>query len=182
MQNILIRLRSEVRATFNRPSRVLELANPRKLWAHAQWLTSSDPAFEVGAWRSNAAGLNVRTYRIGTEDYLRHQRAKLPTLDLTDYDRTFHAHLSQRLNAHGLRPGTTVLCLGARLGTEVRAFLDHSCFAVGIDLNPARTTDTCCQVIFTRCSSPMAASTPCSRMPWIMRSTSGVCWAKCRAC
>jgi len=32
-----------------------------------------------------------------------------------------------------------VLCLGARLGTEVKAFLDHGCFAVGIDLNPGKS-------------------------------------------
>src|SRR3989338_2256161 len=29
-----------------------------------------------------------------------------------------------------------VLCLAARIGTEVKAFLDIGCFAVGIDLNP----------------------------------------------
>jgi SAM-dependent methyltransferase len=135
VQNILVRLRREVRATLTRPSRVLDLANPRKFWAHAQWLVSSDPAFDVGDWRSHAAGLNVRTYR-SYDDYVRHQRAKLPTLDLTAYDRTFYDHLHERLKAHGLRPGATVLCLGARLGTEVRAFLSHRCFAVGIDLNP----------------------------------------------
>jgi SAM-dependent methyltransferase len=32
--------------------------------------------------------------------------------------------------------GLKVLCLGARLGTEVKAFHDLGCFAVGIDLNP----------------------------------------------
>ena len=30
----------------------------------------------------------------------------------------------------------TVLCLAARIGTEVKAFLDLGCFAIGIDLNP----------------------------------------------
>jgi SAM-dependent methyltransferase len=33
-----------------------------------------------------------------------------------------------------LNPGMSVLCLGARFGGEVRAFLDHGCFAIGIDL------------------------------------------------
>ena len=32
----------------------------------------------------------------------------------------------------------SVLCLGARIGTEVKSFLDLGCFAVGIDLNPGR--------------------------------------------
>jgi ubiquinone/menaquinone biosynthesis C-methylase UbiE len=35
-----------------------------------------------------------------------------------------------------LRKGASVLCLGARQGTEVKVFLDAGCFAVGIDLMP----------------------------------------------
>jgi SAM-dependent methyltransferase len=31
-----------------------------------------------------------------------------------------------------------VLCLAARLGTEVRAFIDQGAFAVGVDLNPGK--------------------------------------------
>jgi SAM-dependent methyltransferase len=38
-----------------------------------------------------------------------------------------------------IKEGQSVLCLGARLGTEVKAFLDHGCFAVGIDLNPGKS-------------------------------------------
>lgn len=34
------------------------------------------------------------------------------------------------------KPGISVLCIGARLGGEVLAFLDLGCFALGIDLNP----------------------------------------------
>jgi SAM-dependent methyltransferase len=44
--------------------------------------------------------------------------------------------LRERLSALGLHRGTTVLCLAARLGTEVKAFADLGCFAIGIDLNP----------------------------------------------
>ena len=32
----------------------------------------------------------------------------------------------------------SALCLGARTGTEVKAFLDVGCFAIGIDLNPGK--------------------------------------------
>jgi len=32
--------------------------------------------------------------------------------------------------------GRSVLCLGARLGAEVRAFRGLGCFAVGVDINP----------------------------------------------
>ncbi len=46
-------------------------------------------------------------------------------------------HLGQRLkDLRAIKPGMSVLCLGARLGGEVLAFLDNGCFAVGIDLNP----------------------------------------------
>jgi SAM-dependent methyltransferase len=34
--------------------------------------------------------------------------------------------------------GVGVLCLAARLGTEVKAFIDLGAFAVGIDLNPGK--------------------------------------------
>ena len=34
--------------------------------------------------------------------------------------------------------GTTALCLGARQGTEVEAFLDEGCFALGVDLNTGK--------------------------------------------
>ena len=35
-------------------------------------------------------------------------------------------------------PDRTVLCLAARIGTEVKAFLDLGCRAIGIDLNPGK--------------------------------------------
>lgn len=35
-----------------------------------------------------------------------------------------------------LQPGASVLCLGARLGFEVEAFIALGCFAVGVDVNP----------------------------------------------
>ena len=37
-----------------------------------------------------------------------------------------------------MKKGAAVLCLGARLGAEVRAFHECGCFAVGLDLNPGR--------------------------------------------
>ena len=39
-------------------------------------------------------------------------------------------------NLHKMGCGLTVLCLGARIGTEVKAFLDLGAVATGIDLNP----------------------------------------------
>lgn len=77
-----------------------------------------------------------RTYS-SYEHYVEHQRSKLSLLDLASYDVRFRAALAERLATLDLTwPGTSVLCLAARIGTEVRAFRDLGAFAVGIDLNP----------------------------------------------
>ena len=76
------------------------------------------------------------------EVYVAKQVSKLATLDLTEYDVQFRAVLGERLEALSfLRPGMTVLCLGARSGAEVQAFLDVGCSASGIDLNPGEDND-----------------------------------------
>jgi SAM-dependent methyltransferase len=69
--------------------------------------------------------------------YLEHQKAKLATHDFANYDIEFRAALRERLSALDVAwQGLTVLCLAARIGTEVKAFLDLGCRATGIDLNP----------------------------------------------
>lgn len=73
------------------------------------------------------------------EAYLEHQRAKLKAHDFANYDTEFRTALRERLGALDVDwPGKTVLCLAARIGTEVKAFLDLGCFAIGIDLNPGK--------------------------------------------
>jgi SAM-dependent methyltransferase len=73
------------------------------------------------------------------EDYVRHQQSKLETIDLKKYDTEFRQALRERLRRLDVPwSGQAVLCLAARLGTEVKAFLDLGAFAVGIDLNPGR--------------------------------------------
>lgn len=58
-------------------------------------------------------------------------------IELSRYDVDFRKILFDRLERLSLlRNGMTVLCLAARIGTEVKAFFDIGCFAVGIDLNP----------------------------------------------
>jgi SAM-dependent methyltransferase len=78
------------------------------------------------------------------EEYAEHQRAKLahhlPQLndtledDLAEFTRRF-------ANCALLREARNVLCLGARLGTEVRALKELGFFAVGIDLNPGNNNE-----------------------------------------
>ena len=69
--------------------------------------------------------------------YLQHQSRKLPRVDLTEYDRVYRTVLRERLQRLPQAwPGARVLCLAARIGTEVKAFLDLGAFAVGVDINP----------------------------------------------
>jgi SAM-dependent methyltransferase len=90
-------------------------------------------------------GFKVRRYS-SYEEYLTHQRSKLTNklqkegeAYFSEYDQVFYNALHSRLGQGGLLArlqGKSVLCLAARLGTEVRAFLDRGAFAIGIDLNP----------------------------------------------
>lgn len=81
-------------------------------------------------------GIKVRIYD-SYEDYVDHQKAKLSLIDLTKYDAEFRKVLRNRLEKlPQLKKGMSVLCLAARIGTEVKAFHDFGCFAVGVDLNP----------------------------------------------
>ncbi len=77
------------------------------------------------------------------EDYVEHQGAKFKLKsicprEIDDYDQRYRALLLQRLVDYGVVRTGTALCLGARQGSEVKAFIDKGCFAVGIDLNPGR--------------------------------------------
>lgn len=76
-----------------------------------------------------------RTY----EDYLKRQKAKLKKKLHSEYEVKYREELKKRLRETPfLKEGMVVLCLGARIGTEVKAFHDIGCFAVGIDLNPGK--------------------------------------------
>jgi SAM-dependent methyltransferase len=83
----------------------------------------------------NKPGTRHRSYA-SYEEYLAHQRSSLALIDLSDYDKAFRPALRQRLEKHQLTwRGCSVLCLAARAGTEVKAFRDLGCFAVGTDIN-----------------------------------------------
>ena len=76
--------------------------------------------------------------RLGTRDYdeyRKHQASKLPLFKdgVAANELRCRTELAERLQVSA---GMSVLCLGARLGGEVRAFIDRGCFAIGLDLNP----------------------------------------------
>jgi len=87
-------------------------------------------------WETKDEQFQKRRYS-SYADYLEHQAAKLETHEFGDYDSKFRQALQERLATLDFDwPHQTVLCLGARIGTEVKAFLDLGASATGIDLNP----------------------------------------------
>lgn len=119
-------LRRELRLTLERPARLGNLVRPSHLRLLAFRVRHGEPDFDGDA----------KAYR-SYDHYVAHQRSKLAILDLGDYDRTFRAALADRLRSLDVAwPEVPVLCLAARIGTEVKAFGDVGAFALGVDLNP----------------------------------------------
>lgn len=90
-------------------------------------------------WAQGEKNTFVKRVYKSYDDYLAHQKSKLEVHDLDKYDVEFRQSLRSRLEKSDVQwQGKTVLCLAARIGTEVKAFLDLNCFAIGIDLNPGK--------------------------------------------
>jgi SAM-dependent methyltransferase len=154
-------LMDEAKKAARDPRRLREAFRPRR-WRQLFGILRFNGA--GSRWKSaTAAGLKQREYS-SYEEYVRHQKSKFEHLDLSDYDRKYRGLLVARLRAGALlKPGASVLCLGARQGTEVKAFQDLGCFAIGIDLNPGgenkfvlpgdfhavQFPDGCVDVVFT---------------------------------
>lgn len=89
-------------------------------------------------FRPQAASLVSRDYP-SYEAYIAHQASKLDRVigRLREVEADDFAEFVRRFRECApLRGARSVLCLGARLGTEVRALHALGYFAVGIDLNP----------------------------------------------
>lgn len=72
------------------------------------------------------------------KEYVEHQKSKLnekPQM-IEQYHREYRNDLGKFLNQVYDLKGKSVLCLGARTGAEVQAFIDNGAYANGIDLNP----------------------------------------------
>lgn len=96
----------------------------------------------IGSHWEEQDGLTRRQYR-DYATYVEHQKTKFSALrskSIIGHDQRFHAALTERLAGMEIDfHGRSVLCIAARQGSEVRAFIDQGAFAVGIDLNPGRT-------------------------------------------
>ena len=170
------RLYQELTRTISNPRRVLLLADRSKrlsllrslqLREHKPVVLPSD--YRIAEWQQYNQKIQTRHY-ITYEDYIANQKLKLDLQMEQDssvrleYDREYRDKLRDRLlETRVLVPGMSVLCLAARLGAEVRAFLDCGCFAVGLDLNPGKENkyvvfgdfhelqfpDQCVDIVFT---------------------------------
>jgi SAM-dependent methyltransferase len=128
----------EAKKIVRTPKRALEIFRPRR-WRQFFSILMFN-ARTGNRWKSapDNAPFKQREYS-SYEQYLRHQESKLKFLNLADYDVNYRRQLAERLKTLPvLKKGASVLCLGARQGTEVKAFHDVGCFAVGLDLNPGR--------------------------------------------
>ena len=132
------RLVHELTETIRNPRRIVRLADPRALRDLALALRGrSRPAVVGGDWMDREPGRFIGRSYGSYDEYTAHQSAKLEGLDLSTYDLRYRELLRERLRTAGHVDGRkNVLCLAARVGTEVKAFHDLGCFAVGIDLNP----------------------------------------------
>ncbi len=95
--------------------------------------------WESEQWQRDA-GLARRGYS-SYDEYLSHQASKLDgiidRLRETE-DEDFAEFLRRFEGCEALSEARSVLCLGARLGTEVKALHALGHFAIGIDLNPGQ--------------------------------------------
>src|SRR5439155_5163147 len=118
--------------------------------------------------------------------YLAHQSSKLDRIRerrgekdarvaLPEFVRRFRA-------CSALAGARAVVCLGARLGAEVRALLALGFFAVGVDVNPGPANEYVLHGDFHRLVFPTARWMPSTRM----RSTTYGIWrgscARCGGC
>lgn len=132
---------SEISKTAKKPWRILKIFNKKTFYG---WLWSFRPEEQEAVWQKEQE-LNRRIYD-NYEDYVRHQKSKLDRFILDwdnawinqDYDKVYRERLRERLKSHVTATGASVLCLAARLGTEVKSFIDLGCFGIGIDLNPGK--------------------------------------------
>lgn len=133
----------EFRLTIKNPGRLVHLANPKRISLAINRNRVKIKNLKLGdAWVTGAKGdgFEKRIYA-NYGDYIQHQRSKLEHIDfdIQKYDVEYRETLGKRLGQLQVDwKGLSVLCLAARIGTEVKAFIDQGAFAIGIDLNPGQ--------------------------------------------
>lgn len=127
--SLLKRLQNMVRYGFGEQARARKTAAKRE---------RKKARFDSAERWERDAGFARRRYS-SYEAYVLHQASKLDGIidRLRETDRQEFAEFLERFSkCTALDERGSVLCLGARLGTEVRALHALGHFAIGIDLNP----------------------------------------------
>lgn len=138
---------AEAYRTVRRPARLRRAIGSGALRDHFRhlrtWRLDLDLARRTPGWTNSTPSGDFRRRAYSDYDeYVASQTAKLETLNLTRHHERFGAALRIRLkDVAGVSHGTSVVCMGARQGTEVEAFIDLGCFAIGIDLNPGNNNN-----------------------------------------
>jgi len=134
-------VQENLKQTIRHPGRVLKLrsSSTRKGVARTlrrHWTMNHIQPPDRGWQVTGQPGVKSRTFA-SYDEYKETQMSKLNGIYLGVYDTEFHDVLKERLANLALDlQGKPVLCLAARIGTEVRAFHSTGAFAVGVDLNP----------------------------------------------
>lgn len=93
--------------------------------------------FKSAAWR-HKGGISQRNYS-SYEEYVAHQKEKLDQIGgeaFVNSEKAINMFRRRFELVAELPKNASVICLGARRGEEVRAFVGLQHFAIGIDLNP----------------------------------------------
>lgn len=128
LRKILKRTRNILKYGFSEEGRTRKRADK---------VAARNQRFDSGLWQKD--GELARRQYDSYEQYVSHQAAKLDTImdRLEETRAEDHAEFLRRFrDCAPLRKARSVLCLGARLGTEVQALHALGHFAIGIDLNP----------------------------------------------
>ena len=89
---------------------------------------------ETIEWRETKEGFRARQYN-NYKAYLSHQKAKRLVYP-DSYNKRYKTALLKRIKGlRFLREARNILCLGARYGAEVEAFIENGNFAIGLDIN-----------------------------------------------
>jgi SAM-dependent methyltransferase len=132
------RIPRTLKSTVNLKSRSMKILGFSRTTRRKEKARRRLMAFNDGSsWMREGATAH-RIYG-GYDEYVAHQMAKLGKIQarLKKTESQDFAEFTRRFQSCGpLQEARSVLCLGARLGTEVRALRDLGHFAVGIDLNP----------------------------------------------
>lgn len=118
------------------PLKALNVLRPRKvagLLRYARTLERGEQRWNSAQW-DRSTPISVRKYAT-YDEYVAHQRAKLDASGKQCAGMPAAQFAAQFRDITELPDAASILCLGARTGEEVEAFISLGHFAVGIDLN-----------------------------------------------